>query len=242
MTACILQDYRTDRCVNCTHLCPHRVAFHGLNDNGGRTADVKTPKDYRHVTLSTSPCRKAQSDIYRKLDVYASTFKRHLTGGERAKSLYLWSESPGTGKTTTAAALLNAWIASEYLVAIKDGEQPSQTNAYFLDVTELQTSYNLATMTKDESALKAIGKQISDAQQASFAVLDDIGVRKATEAFRAYIHALINHRTASGLPTVYTSNLDISEMATVFDDRLYDRIRDQCAIFEFDGESKRGRR
>src|SRR5699024_4959695 len=89
LTACILQDYRTDRCVNCTHLCPHRIAFHGLNDNGGRTADVKTPKDYRHVTLSTSPCRKAQSDIYRKLDVYASTFKRHLTGGERAKSLYL---------------------------------------------------------------------------------------------------------------------------------------------------------
>lgn len=67
-----------------------------------------------------------------------------------------------------------------------------------------------------------------------------IGVRGATEAFRSYLHAIINYRTTNGLPTVYTSNLPIEDMAQVFDDRLYDRMRDQCAVLHFEGGSKRG--
>ena len=97
-------------------------------------------------------------------------------------------------------------------------------------------------MTKDEAGIKRIGTIIKRTQDANFAVLDDIGVRSATEAFRAYIHAIINHRTANGLPTIYTSNLAIKEMAEVFDARIYDRMRDQCAVFHFDGESRRGKR
>jgi DNA replication protein DnaC len=44
------------------------------------------------------------------------------------------------------------------------------------------------------------------------------------------------------IPTVFTSNLPIEEMAVVFDARLYDRMRDMCAVLHFNGESKRGRR
>src|SRR5690625_6928190 len=75
--------------------------------------------------------------------------------------------------------------------------------------------------------MKRIGAKIKRTQDAPFAVVDDIGVRSATEAFRSYVHAVINHRVTSGLPTVYTSNLPMSDMANVFDARLYDRIRDQ---------------
>jgi DNA replication protein DnaC len=74
------------------------------------------------------------------------------------------------------------------------------------------------------------------------AVLDDIGLRSASEAFRSYVHAIVNYRTANGLPTVFTSNLPIEEMAQVFDARLYDRMRDMCAVLHFNGESHRGRR
>ena len=161
---------------------------------------------------------------------------------KRVKSLYLWSANPGTGKTTTASALLNAWIAQDYLGAIKRGEQPRQFSGVFFDVNEFQTEYNLATMTNDEDAMKRLGGRIKRVQGAPFAVIDDIGVRGATEAFRAYVHAVINHRVTNGLPTVYTSNLAIKELAEVFDARLYDRIRDQCGVIHFAGESKRGRR
>lgn len=234
---CILEDYRKDKCATCTHLCPHRIALMGLDGRGGRTANAGLPKDYRGVTLGNSPAKDDQAKIYTALERYKNTF-----GGEDTKSLYLWSESPGTGKTTTASALLNAWIAEDYLGSIKRGEQPKQLSAVFLDVNAFQTDYNLATMTNDDEAMERIGAKIKRVQSAPFAVLDDIGVRDATDAFRAYVHAVINYRVTNGMPTVYTSNLPIAEMAKVFDARLYDRMRDQCGEIHFAGESKRGRR
>src|SRR5699024_9761462 len=134
------------------------------------------------------------------------------------------------------------WIAQDYLAALKAGEHPSQIPAIFLDINELQTEYNLAAMTSDDAAMKRIGGRIKRAQAVPFLVVDDIGVRDATDAFRAYVHAVVNYRTTNALPTVYTSNLAIEELAQVFDGRLYDRIRDQCAVIHFPGDSKRGRR
>ena len=239
MTKCILAGYRRDRCANCTKLCQHRIALHGLDGRSGRLGNAGLPSDYRGITLINSPAREGQKN-YEIFERYVETFSR--SGDEPVKSLYLWSESPGTGKTTTASALISEWIARDYLGSLKRGEQPRQFSAMFLDINELQTSYNLATMTDDDEAMKSIGAKIKRAQDAPFAVIDDIGVRTASEAFRAYVHAVINGRVTGGLPTVYTSNLPIEEMAQVFDDRLYDRIRDQCGVIHFAGTSKRGRR
>src|SRR5690625_2882174 len=237
MSKCILSEYRADKCASCSHICPHRIALHGLDGKSGRIGNAGLPADYRGITLANSPAREGQVKNYEIFERYVETFSR---GG--VKSLYLWSESPGTGKTTTASALISEWIARDYLGAIKRGEQPRQFSAYFLDVNALQTSYNLATMTNDDEAMKRIGAIIKRAQDAPFAVIDDIGVRSASEAFRAYVHAVINYRVTEGKPTVYTSNLPIEEMAQVFDERLYDRIRDQCGVIHFDGKSRRGRR
>lgn len=239
---CILTDYRTDSCAGCFELCSHRIALHGLTGEGGRVESAGVPRDYRYVTLGNSPAREGQAKVYATLDKYVTTFRRHMGGGERAKSLYLWSESPGTGKTTTAVALLNAWIATEYLTALSLGKQPPPTSGLFFDVNEFQTQYNLATMASSDEDMEKISGRIKRAQTTEFVVMDDIGVRSASEAFRAYVHAVINYRTTNGLPTVYTSNLPIEDMAKVFDDRLYDRMRDQCAELYFVGESKRGRR
>ena len=241
-TQCILEDYRKDKCASCDHLCGHRIALHGLDGNGGRTASAGLPRDYRYVTLANSPVRESQPDIYATLERYVATF-----GGGEEKSLYLWSESPGTGKTTTASALLNAWIAQDYLGAIKRGEQPRQVSAYFLDVNswqELYTGFTRPSIPQEiaERSSRPYYAQMERARTAPFAVYDDIGVRASTDGFRGDLHSLINYRVTNGLPTVYTSNLPIEEMAEVFDARLYDRIRDQCGVIHFAGESKRGRR
>lgn len=236
---CILSEYRTDKCASCSHICPHRIALEGLDGRSGRLGNASLPADYRGITLANSPARETQARNYAIFERYVETFSR--AEGD-VKSLYLWSESPGTGKTTTAAALISEWAARDYLGSLRRGEQPRQFSAYFLDINELQTAYNLATMTNDDDAMKRIGATIKRTQGAPFAVIDDIGVRSASEAFRAYVHAVINHRVTSGLPTVYTSNLPMSDMANVFDARLYDRIRDQCAEIHFAGESRRGRR
>ena len=230
--------------------------MHGMDGRGGRAGLAGVPSDYRLVTLANSPVRANQPKIYEMLDKYTATFERQFDeDSKRIKSLYLWSESPGTGKTTTAVALLNAWLVAHYIGSLKRGRQPLQQPAYFLDVNEFQTRYNLATMTDDDAELSTIRELIGMCQRIPFLVMDDIGVRGASEAFRAYLHAIINYRVANGLPTVYTSNIPIHsdvepekrvkekkpyDIRDVFDDRLYDRIRDQCAVLHFEGESKRG--
>lgn len=229
--------------ADCTTQCPHFIAMHGNSGKSGRIANSGTPTDYRLLTANNSAARQSNLKIYDMIDAYVKTFERQFEPNEkRIKSLYLWSESPGTGKTTTAAAVLNEYIIANYLGSLKRNRQALQVPAVFLDVNAFQTDYNLATMTNDEAGMEAVRATIKRTQGAPFAVLDDIGVRSASEAFRAYLHAIINYRTANGLPTVYTSNLPIEDMAKVFDERLYDRMRDMCAVLHFGGDSKRGRR
>lgn len=226
----------------CNNHCGAFIAMHGLDGAGGRAGSANVPANYRLTTLINSPVRESQPKVYAMLDAYTKTFSRQFgdEDSKRIKSMYLWSSSPGTGKTTTASALLNEWLRVHYIGGIKRGKQPIQQPTYFLDVNEWQTDYNLATMTDDDEAMVKIKVDIKRCQNVPYLVMDDIGVRGATEAFRAYLHAIINHRTAGGMPTVYTSNLPIEEMTQVFDARLYDRMRDQCAVVPFAGESKRG--
>lgn len=240
---CILADKRKGGCNACNAQCPHFIAVHGLNGDGGRTGAAGTPKDYRYYTLTNSPAREGQAKIYGQLEAYVATFERMFDAdAERIKSLYFWSESPGTGKTTTACAILNAYIAANYLGSLKRGIQPAQRPAYYLDVNEWQTDYNLATMTKDEAGMARVTATMRKCMTVDFLVMDDVGVRSSTEAFKSLVHAIINARTTNGLPTIYTSNLTLDEMADVFDARLADRMKDQCLPLHFIGSSKRGRR
>ena len=97
--------------------------------------------------------------------------------------------------------------------------------------------------------------QMEATKHAPFAVLDDIGVRQATDAFRGDLHTIINYRVANELPTVYTSNIPLInstkpadrieankpyDMLDVFDVRLLDRMRENCEVLTFVGRSKRG--
>lgn len=242
MTQCILNGYKRDGCASCPAQCQHSIALNGLNGEGGRVGSAGLPREYRGITLANSPAREGQPAIYESLERYVATF-----GGDNVKSVYLWSESPGTGKTTTAAALTSEYIARTYIEALRKGEQPAQVLAYFLDVNAWQTEYNEFNRPRvpdhiAEPAAARYYRAMERARTAPLAVCDDIGVREASDGFRADLHAVINHRVTNGMPTVYTSNLPIEEMAQVFDARLYDRIRDQCGVIAFKGASKRGRR
>jgi DNA replication protein DnaC len=229
--------------AQCNRTCGHFIALHGLSSNGGRLANANAPADYKLLTLANSPARANQAQVYATIEKYVATFERQFEPeAPRIKSLYLVSESPGTGKTTTAIAVMNEWIIASYLGAKKRGMQVPLVPAVFLDTNSFQTDYNLAAMTNDDAAMVKIKSTILRVQAAPFAVLDDVGLRSASEAFRSYVHAIVNYRTANGLPTIFTSNLPIEEMSVVFDARLYDRMRDMCAVLHFNGNSFRGRR
>ncbi|ANS49320.1 MULTISPECIES: DNA replication protein [Bacillus cereus group] len=251
---CILSDHCSlYKSESCNRQCTSYIALHGHNGNGGRMAATNLPKEYRHLTLLNSPVKDTQPKVYKSIEAYLTTFSRQfeavasLDPKDKIKSMYLFSEETGTGKTTTAAVILNEWLIRHYIGSLQRNRQSLQVPGYFLDVNEWQTlfnEFNRSNIPKEvsEKAAKEYYRRGSHAKMAPFVVLDDIGVRSATEAFRGDLHAVINHRVTNGLPTVYTSNIPIDELESVFDRRLYDRVRDLCVVLPFEGESKRGMR
>ena len=235
--------------TKCNARCPSFVAVHGANGAGGRIGAASIPAEYKSLTLANSPARTAQSAAYKLVDMYAHTFARQFgdAGDERIKSIYLYSAEPGTGKTTTAAALGNEWVIRHYIGSIQRGQQPCERPAYFFDVNAFQTLFlgftrpGIPQETAERHAAEYYAME-DRAKRAPFVIFDDIGVRSASEAFRADLHGIVNYRTAGGLPSAYTSNVLLADLAQVFDARLADRIREQCVEIPFIGESKRGLR
>lgn len=236
----------------CNNLCGAFIGMHGHTGNNGRSGASKLPREYKLTTVANSPVREAQPRIYGAVDAYVETFDRQFneeikTPKDRIKSLYLFSEETGTGKTTTASAVLNEWLVRHYVGSAKRGIKPLQLPAYFLDVNEWQTYYNQFTRSGipddvKQKASREFYRRMQYATTAPFAVLDDIGVRNATDGFRGDLHSVINARVTNQLPTVYTSNIPMTEIESVFDRRLYDRVRDLCTELYFVGDSKRGKR
>lgn len=221
----------------------HHIALHGGSGIGGALQAANIPQDYRHLTPQDAPMLATQADAARAAKRLSERFREHFKDGYRLRSAYLHSTSPGTGKTTLACALLNEFIALNYLAKLK-GLAHHRHPAYFLDVNAWQGSYNLAVaLGKDSAEMQAFVAELRLAQAAQLIVLDDIGVREATPGFRTHLHTLVNARVAAGKPTIYTSNIEMKELAMVFgEQRLADRVKEQCVEIAFTGGSKRGLR
>lgn len=243
---CILNDYKKNGCSSCSKPCPHKIALVGLSGEAGRIGEAGIPKLYRDITLKNSPAAADQSHIYTKLAEYAKQIATHfLEGGKRLQSVYLYSNNTGTGKTTTACALLAEYIIQSYICAIKSGKQPSLTPGYFLDVNEWQELYNEFNRPNVPAAIAHSASfeyyiKMSRAISADCLVMDDIGVRSSSEAFRGDLHKIINTRLSDNKPTIYTSNTSIEQLEQIFDKRVADRVRANCKEYRFRGNSKRG--
>jgi len=70
-------------------------------------------------------------------------------------------------------------------------------------------------------------------------ILDDIGVEKATEFVAETLYRIINFRYNHMLPTIFTSNLPVSELADKIGERSASRIVEMCDIIELTGGDRR---
>lgn len=69
--------------------------------------------------------------------------------------------------------------------------------------------------------------------------IDDIGAEKNSEFVDETLYHLINTRYEKMLPTFFTSNLSLKELAEKNGDRLVSRIAGMCEILKLEGKDKR---
>lgn len=249
----------------CTVKCPMYVNVHGAEGTGGIVQRANIPQDYRLMTLDESPvkqiervvCRYENEEgeaevesepMYGVISDYVATFKRQFgEGATQIKSVYLFSASPGTGKTTTAAVIANEYIMRHYIGSRLRGLNTLDRPAYFLSMNRWHSEYHAFNRRNvpehiAEPAAAGYYEAHRTAKTVPFLVIDDIGVREGSEAFNMDFLDLVDHRVSNKLPTVYTSNVPIEDIRDMYDEkgRIFDRVRDLCIPIEFHGDSKRG--
>ena len=70
-------------------------------------------------------------------------------------------------------------------------------------------------------------------------MIDDIGAEKPSDWVAETLYHLINSRYEKMKTTIFTSNLNLDELAERINHRIITRIADMCDICEKDGENKR---
>jgi DNA replication protein DnaC len=249
---CILRDVcKIAGTEACRPTCAHFVSMHGASGKGGRVGAMGIPLEYRKFTVAKNPIRASQPIAYKALDAVADSYLRMFDDidnpKDRIKNVYLYSKSAGTGKTATACALANEWQKLHYIGSLQRGKTPEDDQVYFLDMVEFQTQYNAfnrgnAGGDLAEKAYTKFSMMMQAAKDAALLIMDDIGARGASEGFRTDVHAIINHRYSKKKPTIYTSNVAMDSLPDIFDEKLYDRVRDLTVELPFEGQSKRGKR
>jgi DNA replication protein DnaC len=70
-------------------------------------------------------------------------------------------------------------------------------------------------------------------------MIDDIGAEKVTDWVEEFVYMLVNNRYEDCVPTCFSSNLPLSELAEKIGDRTVSRIKEMCHVVKLDGEDKR---
>jgi DNA replication protein DnaC len=219
----------------CNNHCDFFIALHGKSGETGRSGASEIPLEYRQTTIQNSVVRTEQPEAYELLDVYENSmvkiFSQTPDPKTRVKNLYLWSKESGTGKSVTASAVLNSFLARYYLGTKKRDLQAKQTPIYFLDLNKFQTLFNQMTRAGIPTHVREVAsekyyEQMDFAKRAVMTVLDDVGTRSVTEALRGDILDIVNERMNNYRPTIFTSNLALQELPALFgEQRLFDRIK-----------------
>jgi len=72
--------------------------------------------------------------------------------------------------------------------------------------------------------------------------LDDLGADKPSDWVRASLYLIIDTLYQMGKNLVVSSNLSLSELSEIYDDRLTSRIMEMCRVKTMTGVDKRGRK
>lgn len=137
-----------------------------------------------------------------------NAYIQNFRSGIRGTGLYIYSKTPGSGKTFLACCIANE-ILRRKDISVK-----------FINVADfIELSFMTSKTEEDRDRLRAI-------KDATLLILDDIGANNSKDSIDNTLFQLIEHRNKNNLPTIYTSNLDKSGLKKKLHDRVVSRVFD----------------
>lgn len=232
----------------CNDLCFPYIRMHGETGKGGLVGSAGIPKTYRTCLPSNLPFKEDNTKAYSFIKAYCEDVINQVDSGT---GLYLHGvpndtnpKGCGNGKTTGAVAILNWYLIQRVILEAKKKRRIDDLPAIFMNVSKFQNSFNAMfrgsrdrqdKASEEYYSLKDLMKKIP------LLVMDDIGVRNATESFKSEFYEIIDDRDNEGLATIYTSNVTIDGLADILDERIASRIEGATIPLPFFGKDQRKR-
>lgn len=138
------------------------------------------------------------------------------------RGIYLHG-SVGTGKTHTLYALAKQLKEENFKVMVHNSTEFIYNIKREFDLQPIDREHILERTLEFKGVL----------------FIDDIGAEKMTDWVLETFYLIINKRYEERLPTVFTSNCTIAELAERIGDRSASRIVESCEIVELSGQDRR---
>ena len=190
--------------------------------SGDRRSHDRTgvPSQFYEADLS-----KFRFDLYNrnmeKLEKLARNFFNKFREWKKAgKGLYIWSKTPGSGKTFLSCCLGKS-IMMKYDLRMRFITIPDYLAA-------VGASYKREQGAADESQIY---------RECDLLVFDDMGVQKSGDWQEQEIFCIVNERLNAGKVTIYTANMPPEELNV--SERTIDRLMKSCVVIQMPEESIR---
>ena len=178
------------------------------------------PDEFRDADIGKFKFDSYSNDMSKVQQLAISFFRDFAKWQNAGKGLYMWSTTPGSGKT-----FLSCCIAKSVMIKYDSQMRFITAPDYIAAVGD---SYKRERGELDASAIY---------RECSLLVLDDIGAQADKDWQRQEMFRLINTRMEHGLITIYTSNMPVENLNV--DDRTKDRIIKTAVVFSMPEESIR---
>jgi DNA replication protein DnaC len=209
-------------------------------------ADI--PKLYGRIRVDELPFQKENPMAYKAVKKYCSDVMKFIGEGQ---GLYLYSvpnpknpKGTGTGKTTAAVIILNEFLVARVAEHIRNVRRVDDIPGLFVNISKYQNLYNSqfrGPKSQQEEASRKFYERKGYLITVELLVLDDMGVRDATEAFMNEVYEIIDERASEQRATIFTSNVPLEVIAASLDDRIASRIEGMAILVPFEGRDNRRR-